>query len=105
MTEVLRVVPDREIIEWYLSGRSGGRDGRGVAVTFNWETGLLEPDKNFANRAEQWRVQCPGGVDQYTLVEMPDLRLLADYIAHRGVMFNLETRRLERTMMRAPLLV
>lgn len=96
--EVLRAVPDREIIEWYLSGRSGGRDGRGVAVRFNLETALLEPDRNFAKRVEQWRVQCPEGMDQYTLAEIPDLGLLDDYIAHRGVMFNFGTHRLERTV-------
>ena len=100
MAEALRALPDGEIISWYLSGRSGGRDGHGVAVTFNLETGLFEPDRNFAKRVEQWRVQYPGGVDQYTLAEMPGWELLDNYVAHRGVMFNVETRRLERTMQR-----
>lgn len=98
MPETLREVPDQEIVEWFISGCSGGRDKRGVAVRFDHETGLLEPDRNFANRAEQWRIQCPEGLDQYTLAEMPDLGLLDDYIARRGVMFNLGTRRLERTI-------
>ena len=98
MKESLRVIPDKEVIEWYLSGSFGGRDGCGVAVRFNRETGILETDRNFANRVVQWRAQYPKGIDQFTLVETPDLRLLDDYIANSGVVFNPEKRRLERTV-------
>ena len=95
MERMITEMPTPEVLGWYLSGSSGGRDGMGVAVRLNIQTKKLEPDGDFAQRVENYQ---PDENDPFNIREMPDLGLLDDYLANRGVVYDLETRRFERSL-------
>lgn len=89
----LKEVPSNTVIEWYISGGSGGKDGQGVAVRFDWEEGQLVPDPPFTARLKAWEKKF-AGVDSYSLSEVPSLKLLNDLVCGAAY-FNLETHRIE----------
>ncbi len=89
----LKEVPSDTVIEWYISGGSGGKDGQGVAVRFDWEEGQLVPDSRFTARLKAWECEFHG-VDSYSLSERPSLKLLNDLICGAAY-FNIETHRIE----------
>ena len=88
--EFVSVKPTQEELEWYTSGKSGGRDGKGVAVRLNTEEHKLEPDSNFEERVRNYGSR----EDIYTLREMPDLDLINRFIGHSAI-YNSETHRIE----------
>ncbi len=92
----LKEVPSNTMIEWFISGSVGGKDGQGVAVRFDWEKGQLIPDSRFTARLKAWKREFHG-VDSYSLSEEPSLKLLNDLV-HGAAFFNIETHRIEEKL-------
>lgn len=44
-----------DLIEWYISGDSGGKDGQGVAVRYDSGKDVLVPDSDFRMRVKAWK--------------------------------------------------
>lgn len=95
MERIITEIPPQEVLEWFISGGSGGKDGKGVAVRLNLETRQLEPDRSFTDRVLGWKQQMDLHLDDpYQLVQMPDVELFNAYLAGRAH-YNLTSHLLE----------
>lgn len=86
-------MPSQEVLEWFLSGYSGGKDGEGVAVRLNTRDHVLEPDPNFSARRDLF-LRTQTGVDRYSLYEMPGLELFNMYLGGEAL-YNTRMHRIE----------
>ncbi len=91
--------PDYQtLVEWHISGSSGGKDGKGVAVVHNLQNDSLEFQESLTLRTLEWslklRFASPDIQDPYTLNSLPDESLYRAYLEGRAL-FNLRTRQLE----------
>lgn len=90
-------MPSKEELEWYLSGAVGGKDGKGVAVFYDTETGSFQPVPQFRERVDEWRSKLPPDYDDsFRLDEMPS-RALIDVLVNNqpGIVFNRLAHRVE----------
>lgn len=87
-------MPSKEELEWYISGR--GKDGQGVAVFYDDNTGAFMKTPGFQDRVDAWNCRELGHEDPFRLETMPS-KALIDALVHNqpGVTFNHRTHEVE----------